>query len=552
MNMIRTAAVVSRLMTGALLLAALAACDSSATPPAAGTPAPTPSPPGGTPSAGPADGPSGQPSTPPAGPPDAGVDAPAPAPDGPSPDRRPLTPVDLGPVMTTAAPPPAPGGIQPPEGMCPFNVKDLDPWFPVTPPLVYFKPLPHPETECPFYVFAFQHFLIATQPAADGKPAFLGWNTIENTFGKHAGEPPPAVPVLTGGVTQAGSRQLLIDQKGKPIYYGLHFNQRFVNFVYQHELTTVDAIRNAPADLKFDEPDIVTLKSAWMLVDDASPPANFIVAKVRVPTFKMVDGKPVEDYSKLRDVTVALIALHVVFTIPGHPEFIWGTFEHVIAGTGISDVAPSARTQPGPGTGPATVISQTDHLLYKAGTTVANSNKTVVNPMFDEATQSFPVSQASHIYRVFRGSLSHQADIDEDVVSLNQNMLARYKTEPRPAAEDKRVNYLMVGTIWLDRPEDSFKLNAELVNDYTDPDIQRNGPESLKSITGGEDRLSSTAMESFTQDGNAFSNCFTCHNTQGATASGVPQVRDSMAEPLLGPKLIGVSHVFNEVLRLKP
>ena len=501
------------------------------------------------------------PPTPDAGtrPPDAavpGADAPradAPEPDGPGAtgDRRPLVPMDLPPIRTTDAPPANMSGLSP-EGMCPINPRDLDAWFPVTPPVVYFQPLPHPETECPFYIFNFQHFLLATQPRPDGSPAFLHWPTIETTFGRHAGDPPPEIPVLTGGVRQAGAREVLVDQNGNAIYYGLHFNQRFVNFIIEKKLTTAEEIRNADPSIKFDSADIVTLKSAWMIVDPANPPPNFLVAKVRVPTLKIVDRKAIEDYTKLRDVTVAMLALHVVFTIPGHPEFIWGTFEHVNGATGISDVAPSARTQPGVGTGEATIISQTNHLLYKAGSTAAVSNRPIATPMFDEANQKFAAEQATSIYRVFPGSLSHKKDQDEDVVALNENMLARYKADPKPAADDKRVNYLMVGTIWLDRPDLTFMVNKELFNDYSDIDIQRRGPESPNSITGGEDRLSSTAMESFTQAGESFSNCFTCHNTQGATVSGIPQQRDTQAEPLLGPKLIGVSHVFNEVLRLKP
>ena len=44
------------------------------------------------------------------------------------------------------------------------------------------------------------------------------------------------------------------------------------------------------------------------------------------------------------------------------------------------------------------------------------------------------------------------------------------------------------------------------------------GPDNPASITGGEDTMSSTAMESFTQNSDAFPNCFTCHDTRTATA----------------------------------
>jgi hypothetical protein len=62
----------------------------------------------------------------------------------------------------------------------------------------------------------------------------------------------------------------------------------------------------------------------------------------------------------------------------------------------------------------------------------------------------------------------------------------------------------------------------------------------------GEDRMSSTVMESFTQGPTSFPNCFSCHNTQAITARGIPANRDSESEVLMGAKLLNVSHVFSQ------
>jgi hypothetical protein len=77
-------------------------------------------------------------------------------------------------------------------------------------------------------------------------------------------------------------------------------------------------------------------------------------------------------------------------------------------------------------------------------------------------------------------------------------------------------------------------------------DIQLNGADSAFSILAGEDRLSSTAMESFTQAPDSFPNCFTCHNTQAVTVKGVPLLRDSGGVRIMEPKQINVSHVFSQ------
>jgi hypothetical protein len=79
-------------------------------------------------------------------------------------------------------------------------------------------------------------------------------------------------------------------------------------------------------------------------------------------------------------------------------------------------------------------------------------------------------------------------------------------------------------------------------------DIAANGSDSGFSLTAGEDRMSSTAMESFTQAPGAFNNCFTCHNTQAITANGVPLVKDTGGIKLLDPGLLNVSHILSQFL----
>jgi hypothetical protein len=85
--------------------------------------------------------------------------------------------------------------------------------------------------------------------------------------------------------------------------------------------------------------------------------------------------------------------------------------------------------------------------------------------------------------------------------------------------------------------------SAEFANTTSGTDLEF-------SILGGEDRLSSTAMETFTQNGE-FHNCFACHNTEPITTNGTPTSLAPQAAVLI-PKAakINVSHLFSEfVLR---
>jgi hypothetical protein len=519
-------------LLSAIGIATLAACTGRAHPEAMPDPIPM-SPPADFPDAAP---------SPDAAEPSMGADA-----SGGTGGSSPDAPVEAAPAPAVEECPPDQEPALGAEPTCPANLAELDAWLPVTPPVHGCKPPAHPETECRFYQFSWQNFLIATQPDAAGKPAFLSWGTIDNVFGAHAGEPAPELPLLSGGVTQAGGRQVLIDQQGQVIRYGMHMNRAFVDFVDANHLQTAQAVRNADPNLSF--PDgVVELKSAWQIVDGANPPQDFITAQVQVPTLSMRNSQMVEDMSNPRTVTVALLALHVVFTLPGHPEFVWSTFEHVDA-DGLPDVAPSAVNNP-QATSPSTVISRKGGVLYQAGTTAATGNLGVANLMFDEATQSF-ATQRTSIYRMFPGSKSNTTDLDDDVTSINEVMRDRFSKASLPAS-DRRGHYVLVGAIWQDRPDKSFGTNKLLVNDDSTPDIKKNGGDSPLSITGGEDRLSSTAMESFTQAADSFPNCFSCHDTRATTARGVPADRDQTAPVTLQPKQINVSHIFNEVSRLNP
>lgn len=448
-------------------------------------------------------------------------------------------------------------------------------WLPSTPPVDLFKPLPHPASECPFYRGAWQNFLIATEPEpGTGRPALQAYPTIDTLFDSE--KPHAAERSWLGNIKQAGGRQILIDQNGHTLYYGIHVNQAFADFVDQNGLRTAQGIRNADPRLFFPA-GIVEFKSAWQQIDDGDPgAADYITTRALVPTLRQQDdGRIVEDRDTPREVMVRLLALHVVFTLPGHPEFIWGTFEHsagrpdLTAADGKRDVAPVHPGDANPdlsdpnNLNDSTIVSERDYLLYRAGTPANQANQAIAESelVLDEATQSFPGRQTS-IYRMFPGSKANTTHADDAITSLNFNverLFERAESTGAIAAGDKRGHYRLVGAVWMDKPA-YFTNDAPLQNDRTNPfvaeigleqfeqDIRENGSDSDYSILAGEDRLSSTAMESFTQGPASFPNCFSCHNTQAVTARGVPFDRDREGAVLVEPKLINVSHVLSEFL----
>lgn len=451
------------------------------------------------------------------------------------------------------------------EEICPASNE----WLPNTPAPDLFKPLPHPATECPFYRGSWQNFLVATQPDADGNPAFLTWATPDSLF--FSSKPRTATRSVLGEIRQAGGRQIAIDQNGHALYYGIHMNLAYAGFVNKNSLTTLEAVQNADPGLFFPA-GVVELKSAWMDITGAPAQdyADYIKTTTTVPTLsKDPSGLIVEDRAQPRSIQVALIALHVVYTLPGHPEFIWGSFEHstgspdISAKDGKRDIAPTfGGANPSaadPNNVRATgVVSNQNAKLYKAGTpaNAANQALSEADLRLDAATQSFPGQQTS-IYRMFPASKSNGTEPDAALSSLNFNVGQLFAAKSAALARsDKRGFYRQIGSVWMDKPE-YFALDSPLQNDQTNPlvaaggakasrDLADNGSDSEFSILAGEDRLSSTAMESFTQAPTSFPNCFSCHNTQALTARGIPANKDQGSPVLLQPKRINVSHVFSQ------
>lgn len=472
-----------------------------------------------------------------------------------------------------------------------------DDWLPHTPELQQYLPLPHPSSECPFYRGGWQNFLHAMEPDASGRPALLGYPMIDTVFTPTVA--PTGTRAYLGDIKQAGGREILVDQNGNSLYYAIHVNQAFADFIRANGLETAEALRAYPSDpvkktLTF-PPGVVEFKSAWQVVEGdeaavAAQTADYIAMTTTVPTLSQdpTTKRIVEDRYTPRTVTVRLLAIHVVFTLPGHPEFIWASFEH---STGTPDtqaadlqrdVAPTIGGENPTLADPLnlmndTVVSPADHILYKGGTSAKLGNQAVAENKLTLVGQKFP-AQGTSVYRMFPASKSNTTHPDDAITSLNHNVEALFAEKAAAgllSAGDRRGHYRLVGAQWMDKPR-FFKLDSPLQNDESSPfltdhverqgdqtvtvpgvsldeltrDIVENGSDADLSILAGEDRLSSTAMESFTQGPSSFNNCFTCHNTQAITANGIPLSRDKTGTPvkLLDPGLLNVSHVLTQFL----
>jgi hypothetical protein len=552
-----------------------------------------------------------------------------------------------------------------------------------TPPVEMETPAPHPDTECPFYRGAYQNFLIATQPLPSGDPALVDFPTIDDAFTSilpHAQRNTPGWAWL-GAVKQAGFRNILVDQDDHTLYYGIHMNQAFVEFIQANNLQTVGGVLNVPPTLSL-PPGLVEYKTAWKDIDPAdfpdgkvTPPgggdpgdySTYITTMAYLPTLSQDPTTLVieENPAQTRLRRMALLAIHSVYTLPGHPEFVWGSVQHVnlngldhtataVQGTpiyGVADCQPDTLALPNLDAGPAgspayidginnleisTPLSDASFVLYKGGTPENQCNQASSNLTLDVDAQTFPGQQES-VYRMFPGSKSQQLGPDTAIISLNSNLTGIANELIDAGTPDKRLYYHVVAAVWMDKPvffglgpdgggitiQNDDGTNPLVLAATADPDgglypdvnegvfcgtplapldagggsgdktgtlntvpgcvtrrdviaggptntdqgvedlpannpataiamdLAASGTDSPFSILGGEDRLSSTSMETFTQGPGAFSNCFQCHNTEPISTNGVSTYRNQGDQVILAkPAMINVSHLFSEfVLR---
>ena len=436
------------------------------------------------------------------------------------------------------------------EEPCRLSSTEQTEFLPRTAPPKNLRPLAKPgedlPTDCGFYKWAWQAFLDATQ-TRDGRPQFLSLPTYEDVFRVKesplfADQQPGLLSVAprrgkvsnkaetahfgSDDLLQALTREVLIDPHGNAIWYAIHLNRTYRDFVRDYDLADPKSLTHLPLDLTF-RTGSLEMKSAWKIVE-GTPPKNYITTRSVIPVFKTApDGSIVKDGDKTRVVTVALLGLHVVGTIEGHPEFIWSTFEHVSHAqkAWVRDVAPTAKVNPDPSRVAVVETSLPSYSLYPAEkgaseappVKLANEGEAIDGLKLDAKRQTFAPHSA--IYRVFPASKSDDSKEDDELASLNADIQRLFESR---APDDVRSNYQLVGAVWLNTPDQDFKAGVDF--------SQAAKMERKQPLFGGEDRLSSATMESFTQS--SAPNCFSCHNTEGVAG--------------LSPSRLNLSHALSK------
>jgi hypothetical protein len=276
---------------------------------------------------------------------------------------------------------------------------------------------------------------------------------------------------------------------------------------------------------KFAHPDalVMEVKSSWVEASQVPNPGNYITMTATVPTY---DRSDLKEWKRQGDKTVelAMVGMHVVGSVKGHPEMIWATFEH-------SDNTPLEAYTYNSNSGTKTVPrSKSGPWLFCADDPAPPFNKPHMNmsepDLLDiKAASPNSIGPSNTIRWKTWGAASDRtpnplvadtAESNTQILSINNNVRGMM------AAGDVRSHYIMTGATWTEGggPPD------------TTPQV-------------GTSQLTNTTMETYQQGASSKfltsqntlngTNCFTCH-------SG----------PMLGDARdnIGLSHVFGRLQAL--
>jgi hypothetical protein len=404
-----------------------------------------------------------------------------------------------------AALPPTPG--DPPPAACTAPPE----WFP--PENIKRPDFTAPEIghNCEFHKWAWKTFLWLTQATGGGRIRLMDLPTAADLFLPGRGpveakllpkdEPlmlsprvaKTADPTHFGDIRQAGAKGVLVDQKGRAVYYATHFSPEFYNFVRMYNLFTLEGYRKADKGLSFPVASL-EIKSAWRVVGPGEDAAGLYTTTAYVHPIACKNGKDgctgedvVVDLSRAEKVTAALVGVHVVGRVEQHPEFVWATFEH--DGNAPDLPANLKPDSPQP-------VAGRDYTFYKAGTAAADCNR--LNR--DDLTADVKAKTLSPITHVFRQYAWGGGD-DGDRRAVQELDDSVHKQLATAAKDSVWRNYSLIGSVW-------FKAKDALKPDLTGSAIQ--------DLATGSTRLSNATMETFTQ--NLARNCFVCHNVSGTEA----------------------------------
>jgi hypothetical protein len=305
-----------------------------------------------------------------------------------------------------------------------------------------------------------------------------------------------SVPVATGDTSGA----VLESQKGSLVYYAIMVNDVYAYFLTgqqnkellatqfptsQGELNDITKLATKHhAKLANPLALAIELKSAWVDASTLANPGDFITTTATIPNYDRSNQKKWV-LRGTKTATLALVGMHVVGSVRGHPDMVWSTFEHV-------SNAPNGRYSYTSTKGDKTVTPDTkgnwvfccthsdgpfdQQHMSQQGSDIAANDPFDISPSDTLRWKAWGISSDA----------ANAASSNAQVISLNSAVMKQLN------ADDIRRKYVLIGAMWT--------TNA-------------NSP-GLRNV-GGAQALANATLETYFQGSSTKSlgsfPCFGCH-----------------------------------------
>jgi len=362
-----------------------------------------------------------------------------------------------------------------------------------------------------------------------GKPIFLDSNG--NVVGVEQG--------------QAQTNGVLETQNGSLVYYAITINDVYAYFLSgtkdggilpqpsqfpttQAELDKIIAFGSSHDGRKFPDPNALTVvvKTSWVEAATLPNSSTYITLQATVPSYVSLFGIPtIWIPNGEKTVPLALVGMHVVGSVAGHPEMIWATFEHFgNTPNATYDYDSTSGTKNVPQSTDGTwLFSATNssgpfnimHMSFHPPDIVACSTSNSDCPR----NGAFLISPSDTMrMKAFgAGSDTSPNPIDATASASNTEIISiNNSISSMMPSGDVRNNYFMVGATWTEGGQ---------------PPARGSFP---NGNAVGTSQLANTTMETYSQGNSNLADsgtCFGCH-----------------AGNMLGdPSGLGLSHIFGEL-----
>jgi hypothetical protein len=242
----------------------------------------------------------------------------------------------------------------------------------------------------------------------------------------------------------------------------------------------------------------VEIKTSWIIADSLTDQSSFITMDAMIPTYD-TSSKLVWIRNGQKKVKLALVGIHVVGSVAGHPEMIWATFEHA------SNVPNASYQYINNNNQVQTVAADTGKWLFAAAN--ADPLKFNISHMKVDTTRGDTISaiepytiSASNTRMTFPfGTAFKTRPNQEDTSSSASNtqvISINNAIRSMIPGKDVRKNYLFIGATWT--------------YGGTPPNGKVYSIDSTHGSAIGTSLLANSTMETYFQTN--WRTCFTCHS----------------------------------------